>query len=46
MSATAPLARAILDALRSDPGACDELRNLLNIEAPQPPAPCDYGWLN
>jgi hypothetical protein len=45
MSATSPLARAILDALRSDPAACDELRTLLNIE-PQQPAPRDDGWLD
>lgn len=45
MSATVPLARAILDALRSDSAACDELRALLNIE-PQQPAPSEDGWLD
>jgi hypothetical protein len=42
MSAESPLARAVLDALRSDPDGCAELRGLLNIEPPQP-APQDDG---
>lgn len=45
MSTSSPLARAILDALRSDPDACAELRGLLNIEPPQP-APQEDGWLD
>ena len=50
MSATAPLARAILDALRSDPAACAELADLLaphvwkRMEAPAT-QPQD-GWLD
>jgi hypothetical protein len=44
MSATNPLARAVLDALRSDPETCDELRVLLGTK-PQP-APRDDGWLD
>lgn len=45
MSATSPLARAILDALCSDPAACDELRGLLQIEPPQA-APAPDRWMN
>ena len=44
MSATAPLTRAILDALRTDPAAITELRELLALDSPQPTRPED-GWL-
>ena len=35
MSATSPLARAILDALSGDQAACDELRALLRVDSPR-----------
>jgi Helix-turn-helix domain len=41
---TAPLARAILDALCSDSAACDELRALLQIQPPQS-APAPGRWM-
>lgn len=34
---TNSLAHAVLDALRSDDGALDELRALISVEAPSPP---------
>lgn len=45
MSATSPLARAIRDALCSDPCACDELRALLQIVPPQS-APVPDRWMD
>ena len=45
MSAAAPLATAVLDALREDSAARDELRELLGV-APSPATTAEPRWLN
>jgi hypothetical protein len=45
MSEASPLARAMIEALNSDPAARAELRALLRIES-QPPTPRLDGWLD
>lgn len=45
MSAAASLAAAVLDALREDSAARDELRDLLGV-APRPAATDQPRWLN
>lgn len=40
-----PLARAVLDALREDPAARDELRAMLGVESKSTPADAPR-WLN
>jgi excisionase family DNA binding protein len=45
MNASAPLARALIDALRSDPDAIDELRLVLAVDGAQAARSVPDRWL-